>query len=126
MRKGALLLTFTFFVFCAVTVNAEEYGQKSKGSAGVEVKKSGGANVLAPKGSKLIKKEGATFVEGLREYTSRKFSEVENRLRIIETENAQLKSSVEELKKSVSSLQKALLVSTQKEPVKQTDTRPKE
>lgn len=118
MRKAGVSFAVIAFIFCAVSVNAQEYAQKGKSSQGVESKKIGGASVIAPKGSKLIKKEGATFVEGLREYTSRKFAEVESRLKNLESENAELKKAIAELNGKIQQLRNELVVSAKKEPEK--------
>jgi len=127
MRKANVLLAVLFFVF-SVNLSYAQYGKKS--SQQTEVKKSGGANIVTPKGAKLIKKDGATFVENLRDYTSRKFTEVESRLKTLETDNASLKKSLEDLNKTVSSLQKQLAVLTQrvsnKEQIGQTPAQSKE
>lgn len=111
MRTLNILLAVLFLVSSVDLVYAQ-YGQKS--SQNSETKKSGGANVLTPKGAKLIKKDGATFVENLRDYTSRKFTEVEGRVKSLEADNASLKKTVEDLKSTVASLQKQLAALTQK------------
>jgi len=118
MRKAGVLLAVLFFVF-SVNLSYAQYGQKS--SQGTEVKKLGGANVVTPKGAKLIKKDGATFVENLRDYTSRKFTEAESRLKSLETDNAALKKYLEDLNKTVANLQKQLSVFAQKESVKESN-----
>lgn len=103
MKKPSVLLAVILFAFLVSLVYAQQYGQRT-----------GGANVTVPKGTKLIKKDGATFVENLRDYTSRKFTEVEGRVKNLETDNANLKKSVEDLKSAVASLQKQLAALTQK------------
>lgn len=118
LKKIAILfsvVSLTYFYAFAY----DQSGQKTKTSSATEVKKAGSASVVAPKGSKLIKKDGATFVEGLREYTSRKVSELEGRVKKLEAENSELKKSFEDLKKTVSGLQKAITVTAQKESPEQ-------
>lgn len=115
---------FVFIVFLATAAgyaNSRAYGEGGKSGYGTEVKKSGGANVVTPKGAKLTKKDSVTFVEGLREYTSRKFSEVEGRVKSLETENAQLKREVGDLKGAVANLKKELGALAQKESAKKAE-----
>ena len=101
-----MLFFSLIFIFSALTVCAQEVKKEEKAAVpeGMEIVKSGDVSVLVPKGTK-VRYEGSLLVtESIGEYTGRKFSEVEERLKNEEAKADELNNKVEDLQKQVTML----------------------
>lgn len=67
---------------------------------GMELRKIGGLNLVVPKGARVRKERSQWIMEGPEDFAARNISEIKARLDGIEKEQKELKSSIEELKKS--------------------------
>lgn len=106
MQKAKILFIFVF-IFSAVFTYAQEDKNKETLThpAELDVIKVGVMNVVVPKGAKVIQDGNKIIVEGLDEYASRKFIELEERFREFKMRHEELEKKVEELEKALAELQ---------------------
>lgn len=72
-----------------------------KAPSGMEIITIGNVDYVVPKGTKVRKKDGIISLEGRFEYIARRFSEVEEKISLLEEENKVLENKFEDLKKLI-------------------------
>lgn len=80
---------------------AEDSVGDVKISEGMELRKSGGVNVLMPKGAKINRVGNVNLIEGTDEYAAQGFAEVEKRLQKIESNQEKMEARITALENYV-------------------------
>lgn len=113
MKKYRVLFLMAVFILCAGFVFAEtdqdNNGYNMTAGPGMEEKKiNNDVTVLMPKGSKMRRRNESTqIMEGVDEYSARKFVTVDKRLERIEKEAAEMKEEIRGLKSKLSDIGKS-------------------
>jgi len=118
MAKVAYFIVAVMAIFFVAPLNAqvddEEEAYKTQVPTGMELQQVGkkpAYKIVLPKGTGIRREGDLRIVEGTGEYASRKFVEYDDLLDKMNVEIASLRKDVEEIKKTVSEMQKDKLVS---------------
>ncbi|HOW35097.1 MAG TPA: hypothetical protein PL155_01595 [Candidatus Omnitrophota bacterium] len=95
LKIGVLIVLFFFpaMIVCAQNINVQNIPE---GMEVIEINGSG--QIIVPKGAKTRKIGAQIFVEGTKEYMSRRFEEIDERLANIEKTLENLQKEIESLK----------------------------
>jgi hypothetical protein len=111
MRKiSCIILMLVFVVLVNSGAAQEQTEKKDEFPPGMEVIQIKGAKFVVPKGTKVYKKGDLVILEAAHEYVARKVSELEERLLRMEAREEELGQKFEQLDKTVSEMQKNILV----------------
>jgi hypothetical protein len=115
------LLIVLFSIFCATISLAQEEDtlpteqnvsivvppgdkvdpQKFKVGPGMEITKVKGANIIAPKDTRVYKQGSQIIYEDIGEYLGRRFDELEKRIQAIENEQSKMKEELKKIKQEL-------------------------
>ena len=94
-----LILIFILSTIFIIIVKAQE---ELEAPPGMEIIKIGDVRYIVPQGTKMRKQGGIVTLEGHNEYMARRFSDVEERLKVVEREIEELRSIVLRMQKGQS------------------------
>ncbi len=109
MRKNCVGFLLSASIFCAGLLFAEtdqdNNGYNITAGSGMEEKKvNNDVTILMPRGSKMRKRNDTTqIMEGVDEYSARKFVDVDKRLDNLEKENRELREEISDIRSVLSS-----------------------
>ena len=100
------LLSFITFAFAEAEEKVVK-GLPFPPGPGMEVRKVGGAYIYVPKDAVVEKKGTVLYVEGSKQYSARRFLEMDGRLGAVEVKQEALLEEIGRLNKAIEELKKA-------------------